>query len=391
MFLPADEQLARLKRGSVNLEREDELLAKLREGRPLRVKAGFDPTAPDLHLGHVVLLQKMRQFQQLGHEVHFLIGDFTGRIGDPTGKNVTRPPLTDEQVRVNAETYKQQVYKVLDPELTKIDFNSTWLAPLTSADMVALCAKYTVARMIERDDFSKRLREGRPVSMHELLYPLFQAYDSVAMKADVELGGQDQLFNLLVGRDLMREYGQKPQCILTTPLLVGTDGVDKMSKSLGNYIGVAEPAREMFGKTMRISDELMWKYYELLSDCTLEEIASRRAGHPMEAKTALAIELVTRFHSAEAADQSRAEFQKVFSEGGTPDEIPELALEAGIKVIAAIVRAGQAKSANEARRKLEQNGVSLDGETITDPNATLSPGSFLLKVGKRGFARLLVR
>ncbi len=390
MSATPEEQLAAVKRGAVHLEREEELLGRLKEGRPLRIKAGFDPTAPDLHLGHVVLLQKMRQFQRFGHEVHFLIGDFTGRIGDPTGKNVTRPPLSDEQIRQNAETYKQQVFKVLDPERTVIDFNSKWLAPLSAADMVQLCAKYTVARMIERDDFKKRLDAGRPISMHELLYPLCQGYDSVAMKTDVELGGQDQLFNLLVGRDLMREYGQKPQCVLTTPLLVGTDGTDKMSKSLGNYIGVCDTPREMFGKTMRIPDELMWTWYELLSDCSVEEIAQRKAGHPRDAKIALGVELVTRFHSAAEGAGAKEEFERMFVQGGTPDEVPEIALVVGTKLVQAIIQAGQATSANDARRKIAQGGVSIDDDPQDDPTRALEAGSFLLRVGKRGFARLVV-
>ena len=326
-----DEQIAELQRGADEVLVVPDLVKKLSRGTPLRVKAGFDPTAPDLHIGHTVLLNKMRQFQQLGHEVTFLIGDFTGLIGDPSGRNATRPALTPEEIQANARTYEAQVFKILDREHTRIDFNSRWLSKLSSADMVRLSAHYTVARMLERDDFAKRYKAGIPISIHEFLYPLAQGYDSVALKADVELGGTDQKFNLLVGRELQRHYGQEPQCILTLPLLEGLDGVNKMSKSLDNYVGITEPPEEMFGKLMSISDELMWRYYELLSFRPLDEIGRLKrecadGRNPRDAKVALAQEIVSRFHSKKAAEDALRTFEARFRDGALPDNIPEVTL-----------------------------------------------------------------
>ncbi|MBI2838897.1 MAG: tyrosine--tRNA ligase [Acidobacteria bacterium] len=394
---PAEEQLRLLKKGAVEIIREEELLAKLRSGRSLIVKAGFDPTAPDLHLGHTVLLQKMKQFQDLGHRAVFLIGDFTGMIGDPSGRNVTRKPMTRDEVLQNAETYKKQVFKILDPEKTVIDFNSRWLSAFTSEDFIRLCARYTVARILERDDFSKRFKSGLPISVHELLYPLAQGYDSVALKADVELGGTDQKFNLLVGRELQREYGQDAQVVLTMPLLEGLDGVEKMSKSLGNYVGINEPPREIYGKLLSITDELMFKYYELLTDLTLEDIRQLRLDiqegrrHPKRVKQDLALMLTARYCGEEAAKQAEEEFERVFAQKGAPDEMTRLrwpCQDGAVPLIELLAKLSITKSKADARRTIEQGGVSLDGARISDPLIrveTSSPREVHIKVGKRGF------
>ncbi|MBF0285208.1 MAG: tyrosine--tRNA ligase [Magnetococcales bacterium] len=393
------EQMAILRRGTVEILSEEELERKLarslQTGKPLRVKAGFDPTAPDLHLGHTVLLHKMRQFQTLGHHVLFLIGDFTGLIGDPTGKSETRKPLTPDQIAANAETYRHQVFKVLDPQQTEVVFNSRWMNQITSAQMIQLASRMTVARMLEREDFSKRYKEGRPIAIHEFLYPLVQGYDSVALKADVELGGTDQTFNLLVGRELQREYGQEPQCVLTLPILEGLDGVQKMSKSLGNYIGILEPPREIFGKIMSISDTMMWRYMELLSEKPLTEIAALKAAveggeaHPMETKKALAAEMVARFHGEAAAPLAREEFEAIFRQGAIPEDAPEFTFEAaaGLGLAAALAMTGLAKSNSEGMRLVTQGGVMVDHQRATDPRMTLAPGGrYLLQAGKRKFA-----
>lgn len=387
--------LEELKRGIVHLVEENELRARLAEGRPLRIKVGFDPTAPDIHLGHTVLMRKMRQWQDFGHEVIFLIGDFTGMIGDPSGRSVTRPPLTREQIMVNAETYKTQAFKVLDPAKTRIAFNSTWLGALSSVEIVQLAAKVTVARILERDDFRKRLDANVPISAHEMLYPLFQGYDSVALQCDVEMGGADQLWNLLAGRDLTRSSGQTPQIVMTTPLLEGTDGVQKMSKSFGNYIGVTDPPREMFGKLMSISDVLMWRYYELLSARSSDEIRALRAGHPRDAKVALAMEIVERFHDAQAAKASLDEFERLFSsrsKNAVPDDVTEVSIatnDGKISLAKAIKEAGLAPSNTEATRLIKQGAVFTDGVCATDVKMELAAGkSHLIKVGKRRFARI---
>ncbi|WP_456433939.1 tyrosine--tRNA ligase [Thermosulfuriphilus sp.] len=396
-----EEQLGYLRRGTVDIVSEEELRRKLERslstGKPLRIKAGFDPTAPDLHLGHTVLLQKMKHFQDLGHQVFFLIGDFTGMIGDPTGKSETRPPLTREQVLENARTYKEQVFKILDPERTEVVFNSQWMLEMGAMDFIRLCSKYTVARMLEREDFKKRFQGGRPIAIHELIYPLIQAYDSVALKADVELGGSDQLFNLLVGREIQREYGQEPQVIITVPILEGLDGVQKMSKSLGNYVGITESPKEMFGKLMSISDELMWRYYELLSDLSLSEIkALRRAveegrEHPKEVKKRLALEIVSRFHGAEAAKGAAEAFEATFSRGEAPEDIPEARLSAGPLWLPRLLKEeGLASSTSEARRLIKQRAISLDGRKLDSEDLELAPGTFVLKVGKRRFLKLIV-
>ncbi len=398
----AAEQLALIERGTVDFHSREEMVKKLTRsletGKPLTIKAGFDPTAPDLHLGHTVLIQKLKHFQSLGHEVNFLIGDFTGLIGDPTGKSDTRPPLTPEDVRRNAETYKEQVFKILDPDKTKVVFNSTWLGKLTSFEMIRLASELTVARMLERDDFKKRFEANRPISIHEFLYPLIQGYDSVAMRADVELGGTDQLFNLLMGRDLQRSRGQEPQVVLTTPLLEGLDGVNKMSKSLGNYIGISEPPDAIFGKVMSVSDELMFRYYELLSDLSLAEIATMKddvaAGrlHPKAAKVRLARELVARFHSPAAAEQAERAFEQVFARHEIPDEVEEVSMtvaETEIWVPKLLLDAGLVKSTSEGRRMIQQQAVSIDGEKVTDSNAVVpTRGTLLFKVGKRRFCRI---
>ena len=392
-----EDQLAELERGAHEVLITAELEKKLRRGVPLRVKAGFDPTAPDLHLGHTVLLNKMRQFQQLGHEVTFLIGDFTGLIGDPSGRNATRPPLTPEEIQTNARSYEAQVFKILDRERTRIDFNSRWLSALTAADMVKLAAHYTVARMLERDDFSKRYKSGQPISIHEFLYPLAQGYDSVALRADVELGGTDQKFNLLVGRTLQEAYGQEPQVVITTPLLVGTDGVNKMSKSLGNYIGITEDADSMFGKVMSISDELMWRYFELLSFRPLPEIAAlkREASggrNPRDIKFELARELVSRFHDAAAAERAQRNFTARVSAKAVPDDLPVRVIHvdgAGLRVANLLKEAGLAASTSEANRKIEEGAVKIDGARVTDRTLTLGVGAeHVFQVGSRRFARL---
>jgi tyrosyl-tRNA synthetase len=393
-----EEQLRQIKRGSEELLIEAELLEKLQTGRPLRIKAGFDPTAPDLHLGHTVLLNKLRHFQDLGHHVMFLIGDFTGMIGDPTGKNVTRPPLSRAQIVDNAKTYQEQVFRILDPERTEICFNSVWFEPFGASGMIRLAALHTVARMLERDDFAKRYRGGQPIAIHELLYPLCQGYDSVAMKADVELGGTDQKFNLLVGRELQKHFGQAPQCILTMPLLEGLDGVNKMSKSLGNYVGINEPSGEMFGKLMSISDELMWRYFELLSFRSAETIEGlqqevRTGRNPREVKVLLAQEIVGRFHGSDVAGQALAAFDARFRQGAIPDDIPEVSLTAqgGQALILAQVlkQAGLTSSTSEALRMIEQGGVRIDGARVDDKHCTLAgQGPFVLQVGKRKYARV---
>ncbi|MEO5355271.1 MAG: tyrosine--tRNA ligase [Magnetococcus sp. XQGC-1] len=396
------EQMRIIRRGIANLISEAELAEKIQRslatGVPLRIKAGFDPTAADLHLGHTVLLHKMRQFQQLGHEVIFLIGDFTGRIGDPTGKNVTRKPLTAEEVAKNAQTYQEQVFHILDRSLTRVVFNSTWMEKCSAVDMIQLAARHTVARMLEREDFSNRYRQGQPIAIHEFLYPLVQGYDSVVLQADVELGGTDQTFNLLVGRELQRDYGQSPQCVLTMPILEGLDGVNKMSKSLGNFIAIQDPPDEMFGKLMSLSDTLMWRYYELLSTLDMEQVhalhAQVEAGtfHPMTAKKQLAEELTGRFHGVEQARHALERFTAVFGNKELPEEIERLTLatEGGVMgVAAALAQAGLVASNSEAFRMIQQQAVSVDGARIADSRAQLQAGrEYLLRVGKRRFARL---
>lgn len=390
------ESLALIKRGCDELLIEHELVEKLKKGQPLRVKAGFDPTAPDLHLGHTVLLNKLRQFQELGHHVLFLIGDFTGMIGDPTGKSVTRPPLTEAQVQENARSYADQVFKILKPEQTEVVFNSAWLSKLGAAGMLKLAASYTVARMLERDDFAKRYKANQPIAIHEFLYPLLQGYDSVALKADVELGGTDQKFNLLMGRELQKQAGQSQQCVITMPLLEGLDGVNKMSKSLGNYIGVAESANIIFSKIMSISDELMWRYIELLSFESLQTIEGWRQSvadgvNPRDIKVRFAQEVVTRFHSARAAETALEDFVNR-SRGGIPDEVPEVTLTIDsdtVGVAQLLKQAGLVNSTSEAFRAIEQGGIRLDGERISDKTLTLRKGaSVVAQVGKRKFARI---
>ena len=396
-----DEQIKLIERGIVDCISREELVKKLEKsaatGVPLRVKAGFDPTAPDLHLGHTVLLQKLKHFQDLGHEVYFLIGDFTGMIGDPTGKSETRKALTREDVARNAESYKEQVFKILDPEKTKVVFNSQWLAELDSFAMIRLASELTVARMLEREDFKVRFREGTPISIHEFLYPLIQGYDSVALQADVEIGGTDQLFNLLMGRDLQRSRKQDPQVVLTLPLLEGLDGVNKMSKSLGNYIGITESANDIYGKVLSISDQLMFRYYELLSDLGGEEIARLKkemeAGvlHPKEVKKRLARELTARFHSVEAATLAEENFEKVFQKGGVPDDIQVVQVTAteDIWLPQLLVDTDLVKSTSDGRRMIKQNAVSLDGEKVTDVNAVVRPqGEILVKVGKLRYCKV---
>ncbi|HEX9019651.1 MAG TPA: tyrosine--tRNA ligase [Nitrospirota bacterium] len=402
-MLSAKEQLEIIRRGAVEIIVEDDLLKKLAtaaaKGRPLRVKAGFDPTAPDIHLGHTVLLNKMRQFQELGHEVIFLIGDFTGMIGDPTGKSETRKHLTREEVLENAKTYQAQIFKILDREKTTIVFNSEWMAKMSSSDMVQLAAKHTVARMLEREDFKKRYESQLPISIHEFLYPLIQGYDSVALKADVELGGTDQKFNLLVGRELQKEYGQEPQSIVMMPLLEGFDSrSDKMSKSLGNYIGINEPAGEIFGKVMRIDDNKMIKYYELVSAVTLADLDKIKADiksgalHPMEAKKRLALELTDRFCGKGEGAKARQEFEKVFSRKNLPDDIPvvEVAWEGDrMKLAKIIALAGAAKSNSEARRLIQQNAVEVNEAPAKDIDAELQAGEYILRVGKKRFVKII--
>ena len=392
-MIDIESQLALIKRGADELLIEAELIEKLKSGRPLRVKAGFDPTAPDLHLGHTVLINKLRHFQELGHHVMFLIGDFTGMIGDPTGKNATRPPLSREQILANAHTYREQVFKILDPEKTEVCFNSTWFEPIGAAGMIKLAALHTVARMLERDDFSKRYASGQPIAIHEFLYPLCQGYDSVAMKADVELGGTDQKFNLLVGRELQKHYGQSPQCVLMMPLLEGLDGVNKMSKSLGNYVGIAEPPKEIFGKLMSVSDDLMWRYYNLLSFRGEDEIARLKADvgagrNPRDVKVMLAQEIVERFHSRQDAEMALADFEARFQRGAIPDDIPELSIPAG-GIVQILKQAGLTASTSEAMRMIEQRGVRLNSEIVEDKGLALVAGNtVVLQVGKRKFARI---
>lgn len=394
------EQLRILKRGAEEVLVEQELVARLAEGRPLRVKAGFDPTAPDLHLGHTVLLNKMRQFQELGHHVVFLIGDFTGMIGDPTGKSATRKPMTRDEIEANAQTYADQVFKVLDPKRTEVRFNSEWFGNMGASDLIRLAGKYTVARMLERDDFAKRYKGGQPIAIHEFLYPLVQGYDSVALKADVELGGTDQKFNLLVGRTLQEDFGQRPQVVLTVPLLEGTDGINKMSKSLGNYVGITEAPEQMFGKLMSISDDLMWRYLDLLSSEDVRTIARWRqdveAGlNPRDVKFRLAHELVARFHSPAAADRSQQEFVARFQRGAIPENLPEKEIYSSggrLSVVLALKEAGLTKSTSEALRKIREGGVRIDGERVEDPEASLPAGaSVVLQLGKRNHVRVIVR
>jgi tyrosyl-tRNA synthetase len=388
-----ESQLKEIKRGAQELLVESELVAKIKENRPLRIKAGFDPTAADLHLGHTVLINKLKHFQDLGHHVMFLIGDFTAMIGDPTGKNATRPALTKEQVLANAKTYTDQIYKILDPEKTEVVFNSAWFETFGTAGLIQLAAKHTVARMLERDDFAKRYAAGQPIAIHEFLYPLCQGYDSVAMCADVELGGTDQKFNLLVGRELQKHYGQAPQCVLMMPLLEGLDGVNKMSKSLGNYIGITEPPGEIFGKIMSVSDELMWRYFTLLSFLSSDEIAQLKhevdAGrNPRDVKVILAKEIVTRFHSAPEADRALADFETRFQKGALPEEMPEVRVEAG-QIAQVLKSAGLVHSTSEALRLIDGGGVRLNGEKLTERNTVLAQGeSVVLQVGKRKFARV---
>lgn len=388
-----DSQLALIKRGADELLIESELVEKLKTGHPLRIKAGFDPTAPDLHLGHTVLINKLRHFQDLGHHVMFLIGDFTGMIGDPSGKNSTRPPLSREQILENADTYREQVFKILDPQKTEVCFNSTWFEPLGAAGMIKLAARHTVARMLERDDFSKRYAGGQPIAIHEFLYPLCQGYDSVAMKADVELGGTDQKFNLLVGRELQKHYGQSPQCVLMMPLLEGLDGVNKMSKSLGNYIGIAESPTEIFGKLMSVSDDLMWRYYELLSFRGNDEIARFKrevaeGRNPRDVKVLLGQEIVARFHSARDAEAVLAEFEARFQRGVLPEDMPETTVAAG-PLPQVLKAAGLTPSTSDALRMIDGGGVRINGEKVGDRNTALRAGEcVVLQVGKRKFARV---
>ncbi|MGH8221868.1 MAG: tyrosine--tRNA ligase [Woeseiaceae bacterium] len=398
MLAPA-EQIDELRRGAAELLTEADLIRKLGRGRPLRVKAGFDPTAPDLHLGHTVLINKLRQFQQLGHVAIFLIGDFTGMIGDPSGKNATRPRLTPDEVQANARTYQEQIFKILDPEKTVIDFNSRWFAPMSAAGMIELAAKYTVARMLERDDFSKRYKSGQPIAVHEFLYPLVQGYDSVALKADVELGGTDQKFNLLVGRSLQADYGQEPQVVLTTPLLEGTDGVQKMSKSLGNYIGIHEPAADIFGKLMSISDELMWRYFELLSARPLTEIRKLRASvadgrNPRDVKFELAVEIVDTYHGEGKGEAERDRFIARFRDGALPEniEVKVVYYEGKTAKLANVMKdSGLSASASAAFRLIEQGAVRVDGERVEARDRELDTGKiYLLQAGKRGIARVKI-
>lgn len=392
-----NEQLAELKRGTQDVLTESELTRKLKRGKPLHIKAGFDPTAADLHLGHTVLLNKMRQFQQLGHDVTFLIGDFTGRIGDPTGRNATRPPLTTEDIEANARTYREQVFKILDPERTRIDFNSRWFGEMHASKLIEIAARHTVARMLERDDFAKRYKNGQPIALHEFIYPLVQGYDSVAMRADVELGGTDQKFNLHVGRHLQEAYGQEPQVIITMPLLEGLDGVNKMSKSLGNYVGIAEAPEVIFGKIMSISDELMWRYFELLSFRPLGEVAGLRTAvgegkNPRDVKFELGREIVARFHGAAAAEQAQAEFTARFREKTLPTDLPPTTVlvgSGGIRIANLLKEGGLAASTSEANRKIEEGAVKVDGQKVGDKGLTFQAGAdHIFQIGSRRIARL---
>jgi len=381
--LPVSEQLTYLKKGFSEIIREEDLVERLKLGRPLRIKAGFDPTAPDLHLGHTVLLRKMKHFQDLGHTVIFLIGDMTGLIGDPTGRNITRPPMTREQIQVNAETYKAQVFKILDPQKTELRFNSEWLEPMKFEDVIRLSAKYTVARILERDEFTKRLKEGTPISMHELMYPLAQGYDSVMLKCDVELGGTDQRFNLLVGRELQRDSGQPPQIVATVPLLVGTDGVEKMSKSKGNYIGITEPPKVMFRKVMGISDDLMWRYWELLTDLSLPEIAALKTREPMSVKKELAGRIVADFHSAADARRAEEDFTREVQQGAEPADMDEITLPTYDRMGQVLVTARLASSRTEADRLIKAGAVEVNGLRITSPGHTLYAGVHTIRTGKK--------
>ncbi len=393
-----DSQLALITRGAVDVISEEELREKLASGRPLRVKAGFDPTAPDLHLGHTVLIHKLKHFQDLGHHILFLIGDFTGMIGDPTGKSETRPPLTPEEVKRNARTYQDQIFRILDPEKTEVVFNSKWLNRLSPQDFIRLAAQQTVARMLERDDFKKRFASGSPIGIHEFLYPLMQGYDSVALEADVEVGGTDQLFNLLMGRTLQKAWGKPQQAVLTMPLLEGLDGVNKMSKSLGNYIGITEKPEDIYGKLMSVSDQLMFRYYELLSDLSTAEIEALKAGvaagreHPKAVKQKLAREICARFHGRDAAEKAEAHFETVFRKHEAPDEVPEYRCQADGDTVwlpRLLVDAGLVKGTGEARRMIKQNAVSLDGEKVGDIDFEVpAGGEILVKVGKRRFCRI---
>ncbi|MDC5851042.1 tyrosine--tRNA ligase [Vibrio europaeus] len=388
--------LAEIKRGVEELIPEEELIAKLKEGRPLRIKLGADPTAPDIHLGHTVIFNKLRAFQELGHDVTFLIGDFTAMVGDPTGKNNTRPPLSREDVLRNAETYKEQVFKILDPAKTKIQFNSEWLSELGAEGMIRLAANQTVARMLERDDFKKRYAGGQPIAIHEFMYPLLQGYDSVAMETDVELGGTDQKFNLLMGRELQKSNGQKPQVVLMMPLLVGLDGEKKMSKSANNYIGISEAPSEMFGKIMSISDDLMWNYYDLLSFRPLDEVAQLKADveagqNPRDVKVALAKEIIARFHSQADADAAEQEFVNRFAKNQIPDEMPEFAFDAGLPVSNILKEAGLCASTSEAMRMVKQGAAKIDGEKVADSKFVPEAGTYVFQVGKRKFARITIK
>jgi tyrosyl-tRNA synthetase len=399
-MLSPEDQLAELRRGTAEILLETDLLRKLKKGRPLRIKAGFDPTAPDLHLGHTVLINKMALFQRLGHEVIFLIGDFTGLIGDPTGRNATRPPLTPDDVKANAATYEAQIFKILDPKLTRVDFNSRWMGAMNAAGLIQLAAKHTVARMLERDDFARRYKGGQAIAVHEFLYPLVQGYDSVALEADVELGGTDQKFNLLVGRQLQEQYGQEPQVVITMPLLEGLDGVNKMSKSLGNYIGITEAPDDMFGKLMSISDDLMWRYFDLLSfrpNADIErlkrEVAEGR--NPRDVKFELGVELVDRFHGAGSGVRAREAFVARYSQGALPEDLAEVTLtaEAGALGIAHVLKgAGLVPSTSEAFRQLKQGAVKVDGERVEDGARSFAAGcSHIFQVGKRRLARVTIR
>jgi tyrosyl-tRNA synthetase len=400
-MVEVDDQLAALlaeyRRGTHEVLPEAEFIRKLKQNRPLRIKAGFDPTAPDLHLGHTVLLNKMRQFQKLGHEVIFLIGDFTGMIGDPTGRNATRPPLTPAEVQANAQTYQTQVFKILDPAVTRIEFNSRWLSNMPAPEFVKIAAHYTVARMLERDDFEKRYKGGQPIAIHEFLYPLAQGYDSVALRADVEMGGTDQRFNLLVGRSLQEAYGQEPQVVLTMPLLEGTDGINKMSKSLGNYIGIAEAPESMFGKVMSISDDLMWRFYELLSFRSLSDIAALRAAaaagrNPRDIKLELASEITARFHNTAAAQAAQQGFMSRVSDKAVPTDLAPVVIAvetAGLRIANVLKAAGLAASTSEANRKIDEGAVKLDGTKVSDRALTLQAGAdHVLQVGTRRYARV---
>jgi len=398
-MVSADKALEQIKRGAEEILVEEELKTKLARGKPLRIKAGFDPTAPDLHLGHTVLINKLRQFQELGHEVLFLIGDFTGMIGDPTGKNTTRPPLTRDDVIENAKTYEQQIFKILDPEKTLVMFNSSWMNEMNTSELIQLAAKHTVARMLERDDFSKRYKGGQPIAIHEFLYPLIQGYDSVAMRADVELGGTDQKFNLLVGRELQKTYGQEQQVVLTMPLLEGLDGVQKMSKSLGNYIGIDEPPEEMFGKLMSISDELMWRYFELLSFRPLDEIEGFKkqvedGTNPRDIKFLLCEEIIERFHDQVAATKAKDSFIARFQKGAMPEDMPEVELiakDGGLAIGNLLKDAKLVNSTSDAMRMIKQGAVKLDGDRVEDAKLIIKSGTqHVYQVGKRRFARVAV-